>query len=668
MTAVSDFFIPPKELMPSFKVDRSTSVLAGPKSKSAQLMYNALSYLTVPERIITENCISKNVSHTFVMIEMVRRMPKKDREAMAARLEKIRSKTGFESGVDFTATRLNSTVWEPTDSPFNHSDLDLYAWLAFTDNKIARTTVSTTFLFQSVFATKENPYVRAGSAKVVRCFYDNGDIFEPAQKIIEATFINKLSPLLNEQQRQTFWEVLKQQPVSEQQFLTVDGRSQFPKCIIGKFEANDLVHIPILTCRSEKIEKRELHVTFDNNNNRQSNVTKKTINVYTQIVPSFGMQLSALTALFGKNAVRMNLVFGISTGRDLKRNPFFRIMDCAIANRWYKNPNVADTHPALEWQYTLHDFYHCLISSGIPANMAILMIRIVLFLEASENKNSNKKTDKKAESTKKEANDKIAKIPQKPEFEFLRRMIVDMELSAFRPDYRNNNSDDFLFWKSLVICIVEFGKNVTNEYAIKHNLFLPNTTQYRDTAAVDKYEAQLKIETSKPIKLILDFIFSNKLDEESGISIQGLEQFRKTYSENEQSNLNDIKKTTEEKEKNLAEKKLLSAELSKILDKQKNLEKEKHAILNLPVRTGIEITKREQRNKENERQNRIVAAQLNEANKQIADITKQIDDLDAKLNTFNNNKLTYQTNIVVLNLMAEYAKTKTTVTTVTVMS
>lgn len=616
LPSAQNFFIPPQSIMPAFKLDRATSVLTGSEFNPAKLMYCGLSYLTFGARMLTEKCISKETTHVFTVIEMLRRMPKKDKERMAARLEYLRRLPDFESMVRKTCKCLNTKLLGSGSDILQNADHDIYAWEGFTRNLIERTTVSSTILFQSVFATKKNPYIKAGSVKAMPCFLPNGSLDATAKRIIEDSFINKKGRIFNKSQRELFWKLVKQLPKSERQFLTAEGGPEFATSVIGQLEGYGRVHLPVLMCRSEEIEKIDAEPEI----------------VFTQIVPSFGMMSAALQAFFGKNAIKMNPVFGISTGRDLKRNPFFRVMDCAIANRWYKNPSTADNNPALPWQYTLHDFYHSLISSGIPYEIAVLIIHIVLHLETCSAPNKDSEKNEVLEE--------------------LRRSIIDMEFGAFRPDARKQFSNDYLCWRSLLDCFASIGMKNANKQAKANDWYMPGLTVFKDIKAQKKFEKAVKIETEQSVKLVIDFIFNSKLNEKAGITFDGLLQVSQRITKALEIKKEQHQYVTEEQAQVFEEKQNVVDEIKSIAARQKVLTKTKRVLSDQVGEASILIVQ------DINKKIRKLTHQLTRAKAQLAKLKQKVLNLEKTKAELEALMIEFTADLIILDLMVAHAQQK----------
>lgn len=86
-----------------------------------------------------------------------------------------------------------------------------------------------------------------------------------------------------------------------------------------------------------------------------------------RLIPSFEMMQEATSAIFGVNAVRYQPSIGVSTTGEIEQNGIENSRDVGLAFPGYHTPNKADGYTTdLLYDFTFHDFYHCLVASAIP--------------------------------------------------------------------------------------------------------------------------------------------------------------------------------------------------------------------------------------------------------------------------------------------------------------
>lgn len=519
-------YTPPMSIMSTPNPSRAMQKLAGVKNfPTATLILSAVPYLNHHEYLRTRQ-LSKYTNHTFTIIEMLRRRPceidiycssnkptnskirdrlKVGRKEMAERLEALQSGKSFQKKVKDACNALNTVEWNQNNPVFMDPDFDLYIWYAFTQRKfqIGKTQFVTASIFHEASKAPQDKYLAEGStAKTMTCFNDQLKINKEAQAIIEGTFANSEKGFMTDAQIKAFWESVGKLPLSERQFLTLSTKEDFKSCVTGNMVS---MGITILSCFKKVVNSQK---PVKSRKQKLSNPFTVSKTIYTQIVPSFGMMLAFLKVKFGVQEKRINPVFGISTGSDMKRNIFEGMQDMAISNRWSVNLK-ADNHPAPSILYMLHDFYHAIIASGMPKDHAIFMIHLVLYMEKKRNEEIIKL--QKNNATPQEIDSK------KLEYFGTFNRLTDLEPIDFRDDLRKKRSVDALFWATLILSIT-FGLESSHEKFVKKSI--------ADNIPADKIKSDKSKFLAKSLQnitdLVIDYIFTQKKGIQAEVTAQGL--------------------------------------------------------------------------------------------------------------------------------------------------
>lgn len=240
-------------------------------------------------------------------------------------------------------------------------------------------------------------------ARSMALFNTNGSINEEARKIIKETLrliVKEPIYFLTDEQIEQLFKEMAQLPRSEQQFFIIP--SSKPKVVTAKAVIREL-GINIFSEFTEKDHDKCM-------------------------IASFGLMQAFLKVKFGQDAVEMQPVIGLSSIDDIRANGLNGQRDFAVHFPEVFLPGIADDVQALGFEFSYHDFYHAFVASSAPKKFPPLYIQIADIVQTFKNQ-SNKASE-----------NKIQKMYEQ---------FIDMDITTFRHELRNDSSLNDLFWEYL---------------------------------------------------------------------------------------------------------------------------------------------------------------------------------------------------------------------------
>jgi len=128
----------------------------------------------------------------------------------------------------------------------------------------------------------------------------------------------------------------------------------------------------------------------------------------------------ALNVIFQTRAVRINPVFGWSSGRDVVISGKHSYRDFALPHPLIALPLMVHDHQASTLQHRIHDFYHCFRTSAVPK------LHRHIFVDLSQ------------------------QLLKHKGLKDIRIELLEMEFGFYRFDQENRSSDDANFWIQLI--------------------------------------------------------------------------------------------------------------------------------------------------------------------------------------------------------------------------
>lgn len=234
---------------------------------------------------------------------------------------------------------LVNALGEPkfTEAIFYSAKLPYYALAALQAGQIDEYQFGTLQLFWSI-----GQYHRSyNEMNVHALFLPDGSDNPEAVALLSQT----IHPVLSQDQLKEFMAEMRKSPPSEQCFFVVPDIQEGAK--------------------DETVSQRIHNSTGINLFLRVSGGSR--------IIPTLGMMQTALKVYSGDDAVKINPVLGFSTVEQMKK---VEQRDMAIPFPGVALPDKADTLPAPWYDFTYHDFYHAILSSGVPVALRRLLISL----------------------------------------------------------------------------------------------------------------------------------------------------------------------------------------------------------------------------------------------------------------------------------------------------
>ena len=290
----------------------------------------------------------------FNPIALTKRLSTKEQTQL---IDKLRSLPPINQKIGDLIEALKRGNWRAPI--FSDPDFPYYALLACNQGLITSHQFGTIQIYWSTIQYHEGKK-NVCAAPIFK--YDDV-VPEAAQAIFETLFLNPETalaqmglydpniPLLTEKQFEAFFEQLNQLPASEQYVFLVHDKD------------------PISPDLPPTISQRLYLGTG-------YNVFCRNIEAGTRMVPSIGMMQAFLNVRYGKNAVQLNPVIGLSSEADIRQNGLESKRDTAVCFPGVELPEEADTFRAPWYDFTYHDFYHAMLASGIPVQYRPLLVQI----------------------------------------------------------------------------------------------------------------------------------------------------------------------------------------------------------------------------------------------------------------------------------------------------
>lgn len=315
--------------------------------------------------------------------ELMRRVPENEQKKISERLCSLKN---VEQNIRTLTERMEKGAWSAESPVFKSSNFPFYAWIAFTQGKMTRAQLVTMCLFWSML----QDYEFMEKPVSIPLFNEDGEVNSKAMALMKPTFINSKNNhvWLTDAQITQFMEGMKRLPLSERQFLYLEKISAFKQTV------------------GHAIHELGISVFLYAHGSKQ-------------MLPSCGMMQTFLRVRYGKNAVTINPVFGLSSTDDFVLNGKFARREQAYPFPFVTLVTQADGYFAPVGHFTFHDFYHAIICSEIPQKYRLLLTLLADSLKSE--------TDLKS----------------------LRESILDMEYADFRTDHRKGWSEDAVFWYSI---------------------------------------------------------------------------------------------------------------------------------------------------------------------------------------------------------------------------
>lgn len=288
--------------------------------------------------------------------ELVRRAKPEEMKAIESELSKITQ--GEAKTFADTFSKMN---WDASKPQFTHPKTPLLALEAFRTGLLKKQQFATACLFFVALQRHEEAHKtdKCTTLPVSFPLIDrNGKPSADARMLIQSTlnvWWNKDRSVLNQDQLNHFFELCKELPESEKQFLIIGDCDQW-----GGHSISASLYfqrcINVFGCFSQDgIKIASLKKMIDENHDK------------LRMVPSAGMMQKFLQALNGEHAVEMNFVLGQSTLKDLYKNGLNGTRDYAVPFApWVFIKPEAHGLLSKDLDYAYHDFYHAIVCSLIP--------------------------------------------------------------------------------------------------------------------------------------------------------------------------------------------------------------------------------------------------------------------------------------------------------------
>lgn len=438
----------------------TTSIITAPetKKKSSDKIIKASIVLKGAEIAVKD---PKILERKKEYKEFIRRCAPEERSLINQALQGV---TNNELN-DFTES-INKLNWhEVFKSPQKYPFIAL---AAFKVGKISKEQLSTVLFYYSItLGTKPD---------FVECIplFDKKAIHPAALEIMET------QTDLSKEQIKEFFDKAKRLPLSEQRLF---------------------IYLPSIVDNSIiKALKKDAHF---NNWGLMENGGKNIVSL-----PSLSLMQNYLDIKYGKDAVKINPVIGLSSREDIKKNGEQNTRDLAVHFPFVTLPKEADGSKAPYDQFSLHDFYHAALCSSIRKKHRKGYAYIVNIMEnyMPINTTSNGKN-----------------FIEKLDF-----VLIDQEFAEYRVDGKNifrniPHRKSSFFWLSfcerlkITWANQEFDKRLSEEDFLKE---CKNIIEYlisHKEAFEKKYRIELSYKTLKKACKDIATIFKN-VDEDSYIS------------------------------------------------------------------------------------------------------------------------------------------------------
>lgn len=271
--------------------------------------------------------LSLHLKSAPVYEEIVRRATPKERKALE---EKLQSLPLISENIQILLEAIQQGDWDA--EIFQNKDYPNYALEAVRRGQLSTEDYATVMIYWET----TQMYPDAKQVKRVAIFDADGKVNEEAKKLIVATLYDRKpekylyqSPLLTPAQLDQLFEKLKKLPKIQQQIWIVPN---------GKEQIMEAIQTPILA----QISDQEM------------------------MIAPLGLMQAVLDTAFGKDAVKLNPVHGLSSWGDIRQNHLDQKRDYAIRAPLIELPEEADGNKARGPYFGKHDFFHALLISTVP--------------------------------------------------------------------------------------------------------------------------------------------------------------------------------------------------------------------------------------------------------------------------------------------------------------
>lgn len=234
---------------------------------------------------------------------------------------------------------------------------------------------------------------------------------DPTHKYYKNEIKNYKFKFLNKSFLTCFFYQMKTQPESEQHFFVIPN---------------------IVTKPSEEEDEETRHtITEEIREITEINFFGRLTKSNERIVPSIAMMQIFLNVVYEKRAVKINPVIGISSLADIRRNGLEDTRDMGLQFPGITLPEKADSYLAPDIDFSYHDWYHAILTSGLLPESRRKVISIADGVEQFLAANG---------------------LLKHTHLVAFHSGLIDMEFYKFRPDNRVDRpgSSEFnLFWESL---------------------------------------------------------------------------------------------------------------------------------------------------------------------------------------------------------------------------
>ena len=380
---------------------------------------------------------------------VTKRLSKIERETIASKIEEVFAKPGSQKQMKEITLRIQGGIGRDPKI-VNVEDFDTFVMSALMKGDITLEQFSSTMIFKAAFQQEQD-------ITPIELFGRNGRINHKAFVLIQATVEKNVSEILTEQVIETFFELMKDKPKSEQILHLMPNNTKWED-IYEYLESPDLSLISIA-----QVIKIQAHFSLLGTDS----------NSWKIFIPSFSMMQAMLDATCGENACKISPVIGTTTADDIKNDMSCSKRDMAIPYQGFPLPTKADGYSASSFEFIYHDFYHLYILSKIPASHRKAFQQIALAIE---------KVGRKISSECSEANQ--TKQYLEMGLSWFTEKVIDADFPSYRLKKKEGNL--CVFWQSIATAAhrslysrleqegldLKFGKILTEAFQEKKFYFM----------------------------------------------------------------------------------------------------------------------------------------------------------------------------------------------------
>lgn len=237
-----------------------------------------------------------------------------------------------DESIEELAEKINSrsVFWEE-EKCIDSANMPYCALAAAQNGLINPVQFGTLMLYWSTSTTQPKDFIKSH-----RLFTPEDKIDLSSFQLLQKTHLPAPDLNLTEEEYKEFFERMKELPISERQFFEISYQDQ-----------NTILNV---------LENQQMFNVFGQID--PPNGTRR-------IIPSVGMMQVYLDVKFKDNAVKINLVIGLSSLEDIIKNGLNSERDVVIPFPDISLP-LADGFSAKGPRFTIHDFYHSTMASCAP--------------------------------------------------------------------------------------------------------------------------------------------------------------------------------------------------------------------------------------------------------------------------------------------------------------